>query len=144
MNCNCLITTIFVTFLIRCPTKADAAAVSISQMIFLATSMNIFSIVANIANNMWVLKLISNEFFLLICCVISYRLFHHQIVFIFRNNNNNNNNRLSANVQSSSNTVTNTNVNNGNQINVMVPPLNPWLISLRYTNKHTNYSLERI
>ena len=51
---------------------------------------------------------------------------------------------MSANVQSSSNTVTNTNVNNGNQINVMVPPLNPWLLQLRYTNKHLRYLTKRI
>merc|ERR1711892_1079994 len=37
---------------IRCPTAADAAAVNIAQMAFLATSMNILSIVANINNNM--------------------------------------------------------------------------------------------
>ena len=36
---------------IRCPTSADSAAVSIAQMTFLATSMNIFSVVANISNN---------------------------------------------------------------------------------------------
>ena len=36
----------------RCPTAADAAAVSIAQMTFLATSMNILSIVANINNNL--------------------------------------------------------------------------------------------
>jgi hypothetical protein len=36
---------------IRCPTSADAAAVSLAQMTFLATSMNIFSVVANISNN---------------------------------------------------------------------------------------------
>merc|ERR1711892_457729 len=36
---------------IRCPTAADAAAVNIAQMAFLATSMNILSIVANINNN---------------------------------------------------------------------------------------------
>ena len=35
----------------RCPTAADAAAVNIAQMAFLATSMNILSIVANINNN---------------------------------------------------------------------------------------------
>ena len=37
---------------VRCPTAADAAAVSIAQMTFLATSMNILSIVANINNNL--------------------------------------------------------------------------------------------
>lgn len=37
---------------IRCPTAADAAAVNIAQMTFLATSMNILSIVANINNNL--------------------------------------------------------------------------------------------
>ena len=36
---------------IRCPTSADSAAVSLTQMTFLATSMNIFSVVANISNN---------------------------------------------------------------------------------------------
>ena len=36
---------------IRCPTAADAAAVSLTQMTFLATTMNIFSVVANISNN---------------------------------------------------------------------------------------------
>ena len=36
---------------IRCPTSADAAAVSLTQMTFLATAMNIFSVVANISNN---------------------------------------------------------------------------------------------
>jgi hypothetical protein len=35
----------------RCPTAADAAAVSIAQMTFLATSLNILSIVININNN---------------------------------------------------------------------------------------------
>ena len=35
----------------RCPTAADAAAVNIAQMTFLATAMNILSIVANINNN---------------------------------------------------------------------------------------------
>ena len=78
---------------IRCPTSADSAAVSIAQMTFLATSMNIFSVVANISNNL--------------------------------NNNNNNNNQLSYNAQSNNNVVTNTNVNNGNQVNVMVPVLAP-------------------
>ena len=38
--------------ILRCPTAADAAAVSIAQMTFLATSMNILSIVANINNNL--------------------------------------------------------------------------------------------
>ena len=37
---------------IRCPTSADAAAVSLTQMTFLATAMNIFSVVANISNNL--------------------------------------------------------------------------------------------
>ena len=37
---------------IRCPTAADAAAVSITQMTFFATAMNIFSVVANISNNL--------------------------------------------------------------------------------------------
>ena len=37
---------------IRCPTAADSAAVSLAQMTFLATSMNIFSVVANISNNL--------------------------------------------------------------------------------------------
>ncbi len=36
---------------IRCPTAADSAAVSLTQMTFLATAMNIFSVVANISNN---------------------------------------------------------------------------------------------
>lgn len=36
---------------IRCPTAADSAAVSLAQMTFLATTMNIFSVVANISNN---------------------------------------------------------------------------------------------
>lgn len=36
----------------RCPTAADAAAVNIAQMTFLATTMNILSIVANINNNL--------------------------------------------------------------------------------------------
>ena len=36
---------------IRCPTAADSAAVSLTQMTFLATTMNIFSVVANISNN---------------------------------------------------------------------------------------------
>ena len=36
----------------RCPTAADAAAVNIAQMTFLATAMNILSIVANINNNL--------------------------------------------------------------------------------------------
>lgn len=36
---------------VRCPTAADSAAVSIAQMTFLATAMNILSIVANINNN---------------------------------------------------------------------------------------------
>ena len=35
----------------RCPTAADSAAVSLTQMTFLATAMNIFSVVANISNN---------------------------------------------------------------------------------------------
>jgi len=78
---------------IRCPTAADSAAVSLTQMTFLATAMNIFSVVANISNNI--------------------------------NNNNNNNNQLSYNAQSNNNVVTNTNVNNGNQVNVMVPVLAP-------------------
>jgi len=37
---------------VRCPTAADAAAVSIAQMTFLSTSLNILSIVANINNNL--------------------------------------------------------------------------------------------
>merc|ERR1712217_78418 len=37
---------------VRCPTAADAAAVNIAQMTFLATAMNILSIVANINNNL--------------------------------------------------------------------------------------------
>ena len=37
---------------IRCPAAADAAAISITQMTFLATAMNIFSVVANISNNL--------------------------------------------------------------------------------------------
>ena len=41
---------IFILF--RCPTAADAAAVNIAQMTFLATAMNILSIVANINNNL--------------------------------------------------------------------------------------------
>jgi len=36
---------------IKCPTAADAAAVSIAQMTFLATTLNILSIVININNN---------------------------------------------------------------------------------------------
>jgi len=36
---------------IRCPTAADSAAVSLTQMTLLATAMNIFSVVANISNN---------------------------------------------------------------------------------------------
>ena len=79
--------------ILRCPTAADSAAVSLTQMTFLATAMNIFSVVANISNNI--------------------------------NNNNNNNNQLSYNAQSNNNVVTNTNVNNGNQVNVMVPVLAP-------------------
>merc|ERR1712109_191298 len=78
---------------IRCPTAADSAAVSLTQMTFLATAMNIFSVVANISNNI--------------------------------NNNNNNNNQVSYKAQSNNNVVTNTNVNNGNQVNVMVPVLAP-------------------
>ena len=38
--------------MLRCPTAADAAAVSIAQMTFLSTSLNILSIVANINNNL--------------------------------------------------------------------------------------------
>ena len=37
---------------IKCPTVADSAAVSLAQMTFLATAMNIFSVVANISNNL--------------------------------------------------------------------------------------------
>ncbi len=37
---------------IRCPTAADAAAVSLAQMTFLATSMNILSVVTNVSNNL--------------------------------------------------------------------------------------------
>jgi len=36
---------------VRCPTAADAAAVSIAQMTFLSTTLNILSIVININNN---------------------------------------------------------------------------------------------
>merc|ERR1719410_549567 len=35
-----------------CPTLADSAAVSLSQMAFLSMSVSIFSVVANIANNL--------------------------------------------------------------------------------------------
>ena len=37
---------------IKCPTAADAAAVSLAQMTFLATSMNILSVVTNVSNNL--------------------------------------------------------------------------------------------
>ena len=43
---------IFFIIIFRCPTAADAAAVNIAQMTFLATAMNILSIVANINNNL--------------------------------------------------------------------------------------------
>ena len=46
-------------------------------------------------------------------------------------NNINNNNQLSYNGKSNNNVVTNTNVNNGNQVNVMVPVLAPWFNQLR-------------
>jgi len=36
---------------VRCPTAADAAAVSIAQMTFLSTTLNILSIVINVNNN---------------------------------------------------------------------------------------------
>ena len=41
------------------------------------------------------------------------------------NNNNNNNNRNSINALSNSNVASNTNVNAGNEVNVMVPMINP-------------------
>ena len=45
--------------------------------------------------------------------------------------NNNNNNQLSYNAQSNNNVVTNTNVSDWNQVNVMVPVLAPWFNQLR-------------
>jgi len=51
LTCPFNICQVFPLHLHRCPTAADAAAVSIAQMTFLATSLNILSIVININNN---------------------------------------------------------------------------------------------
>ncbi|XP_042211185.1 homeobox protein 5-like [Homarus americanus] len=75
---------------VQCPTAADAAGVSITQMAFLTICLTVFNIIVNINNNI--------------------------------NNNNNNNNINSDNNLSNNNAQLSLNVNNGAQVNVMLPP----------------------